>query len=137
VRVLPDTSVWVDYLRGRDPAVVAALDSYLDRESVLICGPVVAELLAGTAPSQLEELWLAVGSLPWADLDRAGWREVGRVAGHLRRSGVSVAFTDVTIAVATVRSDADLWTRDRDFERIHQALPALRLHSPSDSAPER
>jgi len=129
VRVLPDTSVWVDYLRGRDPSTVAALDAYLERESVLVCGPVVAELLAGTTPLQREDVWLAIGSLPWADLDRAAWREVGEVANDLRRGGVSVPLTDVVIAVATARSDAELWTRDRNFERIRQTLPTLRLHA--------
>ena len=129
MRVLPDTSVWVDYLRGRDPSTVAALDAYLERESVLVCGPVVAELLAGTTPLQREDVWLAIGSLPWADLDRAAWREVGEVANDLRRGGVSVPLTDVVIAVATARSDAELWTRDRDFERIRQALPTLQLHA--------
>ena len=128
MRVLPDTSVWVDYLRGRDPSTVAALDAYLERESVLVCGPVVAELLAGTTPLQREDVWLAIGSLPWADLDRAAWREVGEVANDLRRGGVSVPLTDVVIAVATARSDAELWTRDRNFERIRQTLPTLRLH---------
>ncbi|MDP9343806.1 MAG: PIN domain-containing protein [Actinomycetota bacterium] len=127
MKLLPDASVWVDYLRGRDPSTVAALDSYLERESVFVCGPVVAELLAGTAPAQREEVWLAIGSLPWADLDRTAWRKVGEVASDMRRAGVSVPLTDVVIAIATVRSEAELWTRDRDFERIRQALPTLRL----------
>jgi len=117
VRLLPDTSVWVDYLRGRNPETVAELDSYFERESVDVHRPIVADLLAGTAPDQREDLWLAIGSLPWADLDRAAWRQVGEVANDLRRRGVSVPLTDVVIAVAAARSDAGLWTHDRDFER--------------------
>jgi predicted nucleic acid-binding protein len=128
VKLLPDTSIWVEYLRGTDPGATSELDVQLDRESVLVCGPVVAELLAGTATEHREDLWLVLGSLPWADLDRPAWRQVGEVASDLRRRGSAVPLTDVEIAVAAARSGAELWTRDRDFERIAQVLPSLELH---------
>ncbi len=127
MRVLPDTSVWVAYLRGGKKRSAAALDGFLEQESVLVCGPVIAELLAGTPPDRREELWLALGSLPWAELDHAAWRQVGEVANALRRVGRPVPLTDVIIAIACVRAEAALWTEDRDFERIGQELPALEL----------
>jgi predicted nucleic acid-binding protein len=128
VTLLPDTSIWVDYLRGRDHDTVGELDAHLERESVFVCGPVVAELLAGTAVDQQEELWMAVGSLPWADLDQTAWREAGELGAALRRQGISVPLTDVLLAIASTRAGAKLWTRDRDFERIREVLPALELH---------
>ena len=134
MRLLPDTSVWVDYLRDRDEATVAELDRHLERESVFVCGPVLAELIAGTAPQQRDELWLAIGSLPWAAIDQPEWRSVGEVANELRCAGTSVPLTDVVIAVAATNADAELWTRDHDFERIQTVLPSLQLHgSPSPS----
>lgn len=129
MKLVVDTSVWIDYLRGRDAALVDRLDAYLDRESVLMCGPVIAELLAGTDPDDREELWLALGSLPWADLDRPAWRRVGEVAGDLRRRGTSVPLTDVAIAVAAEMAEAELWSRDGDFERIREVLPELTLRT--------
>jgi predicted nucleic acid-binding protein len=131
MRLLPDTSVWVDYLRGADPTTVADLDRHLEHESVLICGPVIAELLAGTVPPQRDELWLAIGSLPWIAIDQPAWRSIGEVAGDLRRAGISVPLTDVAIAVAAAGAEAELWTRDQDFERIRTALPHLELHRPA------
>jgi predicted nucleic acid-binding protein len=129
VKLLPDTSLWVDYLRGRDAATVAELERHLEGESVLICGPVIAELLAGTAPQQRDELWLAIGSLPWAAIDQPAWRSIGEVANELRRAGISVPLTDVAIAVAAAGAEAELWTRDGDFERIQEVLPELELHN--------
>lgn len=129
MNLLPDTSVWIDYLRDRDPATVAELDRHLERESVLICGPVMAELLAGTVPGQRDDLWLAIGSLPWAEIDQPSWRSIGEVANDLRRTGVSVPLTDIAIAVAAAGAEAELWTNDRDFERIQEVLPELELHS--------
>ena len=129
MRLLPDTSVWVDYLRGRDAATVAELDRYLEHESVLICGPVIAELLAGTAPQRRDDLWLAIGSLPWAAIDQPAWRSIGEVWNDLQHAGVSVPLTGISIAVAAANSGAELWTNDHDFERIREVLPELELHS--------
>ena len=126
MRLLPDTSVWVEYLRGRDTEVVAVLEEHLERNSVLVCGPVIGELLAGTVPDQREDLWLGVGSLPWASLERPGWRRVGEVAGDLRRGGIVVPLTDVQIAVAAVDADAELWTHDRDFQKFE----GVRMRDP-------
>jgi predicted nucleic acid-binding protein len=134
VRLLPDTSVWVDYLKGRSLDVVAALDQHLERESVLVCGPVIAELLAGTRPDQREDLWLGIGSLPWAVIDQPAWRAIGETASELRRAGISVPLTDVAIAVAAANAEAELWTGDADFEQIRTVLPQLVLHEAGEAA---
>jgi predicted nucleic acid-binding protein len=85
------------------------------------------KLLAVTRPEDRETLWLALGNLPWADLDQVAWRQAGELANDLRRRGVSVSLTDVTIAVASVNAEAELWSRDGDFARIRDAWPALAL----------
>jgi len=128
VRVLPDTSVWVEFLRKGKAGPAGDLDRLLQRESVFVCGPVLAEVLAGTPPERQEELVLALGALPWADLNHEGWRQVGEVAQALRRSGRSIPLTDIEIAVACLRAEASLWTRDRDFDYVREVLPGLKLH---------
>jgi predicted nucleic acid-binding protein len=129
VNILPDTSVWVDYLNGVDASLVDQMDRSLDLESVFVCGPVMAELLVGTSPDDRDDLWLAVGSLPWVDLDQVAWREVGELGHALKQLGTSVPLVDVAIAVAALDGEAELWTRDTDFIRIQGAAPDLVLHS--------
>src|SRR5207245_3926702 len=85
LNLLPDTSIWVEYLRHGKTGTAGTLDDFLERESVFVCGPVMAELLAGTRPERREELWLALGSLPCAVFDHAAWREAGHVGNDLRR----------------------------------------------------
>lgn len=127
--VLADTSIWVDYLRRGTGGPAAELDELLASGEVVLCGPVVAELLAGVAEARRSELWQLLAGLPWADLGRPEWRRVGDVAAAVRRSGTSVALTDIEIAVAAVAVDAHLWSRDSDFDRIAAVLPDLRrLH---------
>jgi predicted nucleic acid-binding protein len=127
VTVLPDTSVWVDYLRGTEPTATE-LDRLLWEEPPAICGPIVAELLAGVATAQRGELWLALASLPYVELGRDAWALAGDLARELRSAGRSVPLVDLLVAVAAVRSDAALWTRDEDFQRVRDVLPDLRLH---------
>ena len=128
--VLADTSVWVDYLREGLPGPGGRLDTFLAAGEVVMCGPVAAELLAGIAEGGRDELWRLLAGLPWADLGRSEWRQVGDVAASVRRAGATVALTDIEIAVAAVAADARLWTRDSDFVRVAAVLPALQRVTP-------
>jgi predicted nucleic acid-binding protein len=127
---MPDTAIWVDYLRRGRAGPAAALDGLLERGEAMVTGPIVAEILAGTAERHRVELWSLFAGLPWAEIGRAQWRRVGDVAGALRKRGAEVALTDIEIAVAAVDAGAALWTRDRDFDRVGAVLKDLRRFEP-------
>ena len=96
----------------------------------MVCGPVVAEILAGARAPDRSNLWLLLAGLPWADLGPVQWQSVGDVAARLRERGDVVALTDIEIAVAAVDSSSRLWTRDADFRRIKTALTGLQFFEP-------
>jgi predicted nucleic acid-binding protein len=133
--ILPDTSVWVEYLRaGPAPPSQSAsaspagdLDPLIQQEQVLTCGPVVAELLAGARGHQRNKLAEQMGTQPWVDLKRSDWLTVGHTAAKLQEQGQTTPLIDVQIAVCAVNAKAELWTLDRDFERIVEALDGLRV----------
>lgn len=125
--ILPDTSIWVNYLRPGSEPVTSALAAALDNGEVLACGPVVAELVAGARPGDRPSLLTALGGLPWADLDRRAWQSVGLLAAELRDRGAILPLTDLEIAVAAHGAGATLWTADRDFERVSAVLDGLDL----------
>lgn len=128
--VLPDTSVWVDFSRRGAQGKAAALRDLLDAGDVVTCGPVVAELLAGADGVVAERMWEMLSSLRWAELDAAGWQQVGHTAHRLRADGTVLPLTDLTIAVASARAGHLLWSFDGDFERIAPALEGLELYDP-------
>lgn len=131
MRVLPDTSIWVDYLRqGTRRVDRVALDGLLDQRRVVVCGPILAELMAGAGDDSRDELWTALASLPWGELDREAWRKAGEVAARLRGTGKTVPLTDVVIAIACIATGAALWTNDSDFERVASVLPELEFFRP-------
>jgi predicted nucleic acid-binding protein len=127
--VLPDTSVWIPYFRSRSGADGDHLEALIAAREVVVCGPVLAELLAGAGEAQREAIAGTVGGLPLAELDRAAWEGVGQLARRLRRAGQTLPLTDLAIAVAAARGGHTLWSLDSDFERIAPALDGLELHA--------
>ena len=125
--VLPDTSIWVAYLRGASEDITREFNAALERRQVLACGPVVAELIAGARAHDRATLLASLGGLPWAELDRHAWQSVGLLAAELRDRGQILPLTDLEIAVAAHTTHAALWTADHDFERLAALLDGLEL----------
>jgi predicted nucleic acid-binding protein len=129
--VLPDTSVWISYFRGRSGVEGDHLEALIEAGEVTICGPVFAELLGGAGDAQRTAIVDTVGDLPWAGLDHVAWRDVGTVARRLRLAGETLPLTDLAIAVAAVRAGHALWSFDADFDRIAPVLDGLELYQPA------
>lgn len=128
--VLADSSVWIEFLRRGEGVEAEAFRGLLRRGELVVCGPVVAELLTGTPGEQRFDLWKRLAGLPWANLGRDEWRLVGEVSAQLHEAGSTVPLTDIEIAVAAQSLDAALWTKDADFDRIASALSGLRRFEP-------
>lgn len=127
--VLADTSIWVRYLRhGPTDPWGSRLDEALESGRLLICGPVVAELLTGTGAADRDRLAATLRAIDWVDLGRREWLAAGELAAKLRGAGDTVPLTDASIAVAAISGDAELLTADADFERIAEVDPRLRIH---------
>jgi predicted nucleic acid-binding protein len=100
--ILTDTSVVIDYARGKD-AKLAALVPTL---SVALCGVVRAEVLAGARdPAHRATLLALVDSFPSLPITDPVWDAVGDNLRALRASGVTVPFQDVVIATLAVAND--------------------------------
>ena len=127
MRLVADTSVWVEYLRRGAQGWAAELDELLQRREVLMCGPVLAELVAGLPSDRRSGFWVRWQALPWAELERSSWLRAGALAGDLRRRGATVPLTDIVIAVAAARAGATLWSADADFERLTAVMDDLTL----------
>jgi predicted nucleic acid-binding protein len=132
--ILPDTSVWIDYLRATPPSRTSRsespaeeLDALIQDEQIVICGPVIAELMAGARGRQRDELAQQLGAHPWVDIKHADWLAVGYAAARLQERGQMAPLIDIQIAVCAIGAKAELWTLDRDFERIAENLDDLRI----------
>ncbi len=113
MKVLLDSDVLIEVMRGRKPDVVARWIRLAESSATLLCSPVtVAELWRGARPSeteQLEDLFAALTFVPIGE-------DTGRRAGDYLRQYAgshSVQLGDALIAAAASGQDAALWTSNR------------------------
>ena len=117
--ILVDSSVWIDYFRGKDNAQTAMLDKLLDRELLCIGDLILAEILQGFAHDRdFNQARKMLTSLIVVEL---GGQEIAIQAANnfriLRNLGVSVRKTiDTIIATRCIANDYELLHNDKDFE---------------------
>jgi predicted nucleic acid-binding protein len=125
--IVADTSVWIEYLRRGKAGWAWELDELLARGELMMCGPVLAELVAGVPDERRSDYALRLRALPWSGLDRDGWLRAGLLRGELRRSGFTASLVDIAIAVSAAQAGAALWTADAAHERVGAAMNDLTI----------
>lgn len=117
-KVLVDTSVWIDFLDGRE-ASVKALNLLIKSGRVVVCGQIRQEVLQGSrddkAFAKLEAqmtLWDSETEEP------ADFIEAARVFARLRWNGITIPPTDCLIAAVALRRKLLLYANDSDFDDI-------------------
>jgi predicted nucleic acid-binding protein len=124
MKVLADTSIWIDHFRRRD----AKLAEFLDRGDVVMHPFVVGELLLGHVP-RIAEMIEDLCRLPKAAV--AGTDEVLEFISRRKLPGSGIGYVDAhLLAAAALTPEAALWTRDK------RLLVAARLLALDAKFPE-
>lgn len=119
--ILVDTSAWIDFFRGRDPAA-SAVDAALERDEAALCGPVVTEIRRGLrTPLERRRVLPLLRGCHMLEQPPALWEEAGDIGFALARRGTSVKTLDLLIASYALAHDASLLTTDRDFLRMRSS----------------
>ena len=122
--ILLDTSVVIDWLRGKDPKLRGLLPAL----PVAICGITQAEILNGSRDAAHRRQLLAdLAHFPVIPIPADLWRAVGDNLAALRQRGITVPFQDVVIATLAAESNIEVWARDPHFAMMRKAIP-LRLY---------
>lgn len=119
--VLVDTSVWVDYLRGRDTAEAEWLAGAIAGEETLcICGLVLTEILQGVrTPSQHRRVKACLVSLLYLPTVRETYCLAADIYRRARRRQKAIRSTiDCIIAACAIDHDVPVLHRDRDYGAI-------------------
>jgi predicted nucleic acid-binding protein len=105
MRVLVDTSVWIDHLHRSDPNLVALLES----TQVVMHPAVLGELACGMMRNRQEllSLWLALPCV--VEVSSA---EALALLENRRLWGRGLGWIDVHLLGSALVSQARLWTRD-------------------------
>ena len=122
--VLVDTSVVIDYARGRDARLMQLLPSV----SPAVCGIVRAELLCGARDARHRASLLALLSpFQVVPIHDAVWDAVGENLAALRGAGITVPFPDAVIATVAIENDLELWAHDQQYALMQTVVAGLRL----------
>jgi predicted nucleic acid-binding protein len=123
--ILLDTSVVIDYARGKD----AKLAAHLPTVAAAVCGIVRAELLCGARdPKHRANLLTLLATFNRLAIADSIWDAVGDNLAVLRSKGITVPFPDAAIATLGIENDLEVWARDAHFPTMQMVLPALRLY---------
>lgn len=115
MKVLVDTSVWVEHFRSGHPA----LPPLLTMDAVLIHPYVLIELACGTPPAPRQRTLGDLGRLRSAAL--VSQAELLDFIERERLYGLGCGMVDLTLLAATrLTPEARLWTLDRRLDALAQ-----------------
>ena len=116
MKVLADTSIWIDHFRRVD----ARLAGLLDHGDIVIHPFVIGELLLGSV-SKVSAMLNNLNRLPKATI--ASNDEVLGLIVRRKLSGLGIGYVDAhLLAAARLTAGAELWTRDNGLRSVAEAL---------------
>lgn len=121
--MLVDTTVWVDFFRGRETKQVVLLEkAILQRDNIFYCGLVLTEILQGIPNAKQSQLVKShFNSLLYLDMHRDVYILAADIYAKLRQKGITVRKTiDCLIAACAISNKLPLLHNDRDFFPIEE-----------------
>lgn len=123
--IVVDSSVWIDYFKGRDTEGTNRLDSLLGAELVAIGDLMLVEVLQGFRADKdyrrARDMLLSLTVLNMLDMEIA--LKSAENFRKLRKMGITVHKTiDAVIATFCIKNDFRLLHSDRDFDPFHTYL---------------
>ena len=110
MRLVLDTSVFIDHLRGRPKAAVELIAGALSRGDELWSSQVVrAELLAGMRSSEAATRDL-MRLISWVDVDESATEAAGELGRKYLSAHAGIEVADLILAALTLQLDAELKT---------------------------
>ncbi|MFO8010821.1 MAG: PIN domain nuclease [Dehalococcoidia bacterium] len=119
--ILIDTSVWIDFLTGRDTLQAGTVTSLVKgREDICICGILLTEVLQGIRVNKEHEKTKAILSeLIFLPMTQEVFLLAASIYRTCRSRGITIRnATDCMIAATCIQHEVRLLHNDRDFDSI-------------------
>jgi predicted nucleic acid-binding protein len=130
VRVLVDSTVWIDFLKNAETPQSRRLVELIEaREDLCVCGFVLTEVLQGIRE---EREFVATKqqfeNLIYLEDDRSTFELAATIYRNLRQQGVTIRNSvDCLIAAVVIQHNVAFLENDRDFRFIDESYPLNRL----------
>lgn len=119
--ILVDTTIWIDFFRSKKAAHVLVFESLIEkRETLCLCGVILAEVLQGIRDDQEYRNTLRLlKRLVILPMNEQAFVDTANLYRVLRSRGVTIRTTiDCMIAVVAMENNVPLLHNDRDFDLI-------------------
>ena len=126
MRVLVDSSVWIDLFRRNDTSQRWRLRKMATGgEELCICGHVLAEVLRGTRhDEQYRKVERHFAVLQFLPMTAGTFRRSADIYRTLKKAGITLKNpADTFIAAVAMEHDVTLLHNDRDFDLIAKQFP--------------
>lgn len=129
---LIDTSIWIDYLRGKHNPMVDFFIEIMSRNfPYCITGIIYQEILQGAASDKdLKQLILYLETQNFFHLKDPvlSYQSAAKIYLEGRRQGITIRNSiDCLIAQVAIEHDLTLLHNDRDYLQINKVVPKLKL----------
>ena len=126
--ILADTSIWIEFFRGKNRVIYEHLSELLDADRVMLAAPVKIEILAGSSAIMFSKLSRLLSALPTYYPQRSAWETIDQWLRDATRKGERFGFGDLLIASIAVQQKGEIWSLDSDFKRMSK-LGWLEIYS--------
>ena len=119
VKLLPDTCVWIDFLKNRNTPLTIQLEQKLLQGEVYTCGVVLYELLQGIRnPGEDVQVRAAFDALVMLEVTAKTWVGAAKLSAELRKKGITLPMSDIIIAAVALEHNVTIMTVDQHFQQV-------------------
>lgn len=117
-----DTSIWIEYLRGKDQSIVETATQQLHDDRVIALSPVFGELLQGAkGPKEESDILTFWQTLPKHDEEDLMIR-AGLLSLRHRLWSKGVGLIDASILYAALETGFEIWSKDDNLNKAAKSL---------------
>jgi len=112
---LVDTSVWIEFFRGKNKHITLKLGALLDLDEVVLSDIVYLEIINGAKKTEIDRVRRLFSAFSRYSF-RADWIiEIEEFLVHNKSKGYRFGIPDLMIAKTCSANNLKIWTLDKDF----------------------
>jgi hypothetical protein len=116
---LIDSTIWVRFLRGQDPALKEKLSALIFKDKALTTEIIIMEILRGAvSKKEFDYLRDDFTALPKVSMDTKSWNIAWRLGFELRKSGLTLPAVDGCLASIAMANNLVILHSDKHFKMI-------------------
>lgn len=116
--IVVDTSVWIEFFRGRDASLCTQFEALVNADEVALAAPVRVEILGRARKNELSRLRRVMDALPLLVPSESVWLAIEAWVTRALAAGHHFGVGDLLVAGVAAENRARVWSLDADFWRM-------------------